>query len=471
MDKFITDLIQDKSIIRQLQILETLIDSNEIKSSKDLSQSLKCTSRTIINDISQLKLALPENWDLISVQSKGYLLKRDFSNDFSELIIPYLMNSELYTILIGIFNQKYYSLEKWSQLLYLDKITLKKMLKNFRKILVNFGLDFNFRTIKLIGQEINLRYFYIMFFYNIQKYKEVINLDSRLQEKIKSITRIHNVEIDYNMLAVIISVSIKRIANKHYMSEVLEFLPILDTNNLNCISSIICELEIFFNIKFTEYELSYFKNAFSIILEWNIEEKNRITDYYYKINKKTYDKNKHLFQTISSEINVCLEIKEKIKHDLYFRLHKIYKFQKYGLSIGAFGNEFDTVHHEFSEGHNRIYPLISSWNKKINKSRLTNDEINYIIYHILFIVHSNHNKKGLLLLSGSSALKKFIYYKLNHELGDFVTLQQKPDCMHKFDVILTNYQIPNTPIPIIRISNKTIQKDSSYVRKVLSPFN
>ncbi|UOB60844.1 hypothetical protein MRQ03_01390, partial (plasmid) [Bacillus thuringiensis] len=72
---------------------------------------------------------------------------------------------------------------------------------------------------------------------------------------------------------------------------------------------------------------------------------------------------------------------------------------------------------------------------------------------------------------GSSALKKFIYYKLNHELGDFVTLQQKPDCMHKFDVILTNYQIPNTPIPIIRISNKTIQKDSSYVRKVLSPFN
>ncbi|RXJ88659.1 hypothetical protein CRV00_14310, partial [Malaciobacter molluscorum] len=63
MDKFITDLIQDKSIIRQLQILETLIDSNEIKSSKDLSQSLKCTSRTIINDISQLRLVLPENWD------------------------------------------------------------------------------------------------------------------------------------------------------------------------------------------------------------------------------------------------------------------------------------------------------------------------------------------------------------------------------------------------------------------------
>ncbi|MEJ9260286.1 helix-turn-helix domain containing protein, partial [Bacillus thuringiensis] len=210
MDKFITHLIQDKSIIRQLQILETLIDSNEIKSSKDLSQILECTSRTIINDISQLKLALPENWDLISIQSKGYLLKRDFSNDFSELVIPYIMNSELYKILMGIFNQKYYSLEKWSQLLYLDKITLKKLLKNFRKTLEIFGLDLNFRTIKLVGQEINLRYFYIMFFYNIQKYQEMITLDSRLQEKIKNITRNYNVEIDYNMLTIIISVSIKR---------------------------------------------------------------------------------------------------------------------------------------------------------------------------------------------------------------------------------------------------------------------
>ncbi|MDA2112984.1 helix-turn-helix domain containing protein [Bacillus cereus] len=471
MDKFITHLIQDKSIIRQLQILETLIDSNEIKSSKDLSQILECTSRTIINDISQLKLALPENWDLISIQSKGYLLKRDFSNDFSELVIPYIMNSELYKILMGIFNQKYYSLEKWSQLLYLDKITLKKLLKNFRKTLEIFGLDLNFRTIKLVGQEINLRYFYIMFFYNIQKYQEMITLDSRLQEKIKNITRNYNVEIDYNMLTIIISVSIKRVANKHFISEIVEFQPILNTNNLECINSIICELENFFNIKFTEYELSYFKNAFSIILEWNTEEKKRITDYYYKTSKKTYDKNIHLFQKISSEINVCLKIKEKIKHDLFFRLHKIYKFQKYGLSIGAFGNEFDIVHQEFSEGHNIIYPLISSWNKKINKNRLNNDEVNYIIYHILFIVHSNHNKKGLLLLSGSSALKKFIYYKLNHELGDFVTLQQRPDCIHKFDFILTNYQIQNTPIPIIRISNKTIQKDSSYVRKILSPFN
>ncbi|MDF9612829.1 helix-turn-helix domain-containing protein [Bacillus cereus] len=470
MDKFITDLIHDKSIIRQLQILETLIDSHEIKSSKDLSQSLKCTSRTIINDISQLKLSLPENWNLISVQSKGYLLKRDFSNDFSELIIPYIKNSELYKILIGIFNQKYYSLEKWSQLLYLDKITLKKMLKNFRKVLVNFGLDFNFRTINLIGQEINFRYFYIIFFYNIQKYKEIINLDSRLQEKIKNITRIYNVEIDYNMLGVIISVSIKRIVNRHFISEILEFHPILNTNNLDCINLIICELEIFFNMKFPEYELNYFKNAFSIILEWDIEEKKRITDYYYKTNKKTHDKNQQLFQIISSKINVGLEIKEKIKHDLFFRLHKIYKFQKYCLSIGDFENEFDTVHYEFLEGHNIIYPLISSWNKKINKNRLTNDEIHYIIYHILFIVHSNYNKKGLLLLSGSSALKKFIYYKLNNELGDFVTLLQKPDCMHKFDVILTNYQIPNTRVPIIRISNKTIQKDSSYVRKILSPF-
>ncbi|MED2497799.1 helix-turn-helix domain-containing protein, partial [Bacillus thuringiensis] len=248
-------LIQDKSIVRQLQILETLIDSNEIKSSKDLSQSLKCTSRTIINDISQLKLALPENWDLISVQSKGYLLKRDFSNDFSELIIPYLMNSELYTILIGIFNQKYYSLEKWSQLLYVDKLTLKKFLKGFQEILNQFGLGFNFRPLQLVGPELKIRHFYIMFFYNMQKYKKIFTLNPDLLQKIEYITRIYDVEIDYNLLTIIINVSINRIINKNVIPENLNFKHTFSTYKIKCIESIISELKCYFDINLSENEV------------------------------------------------------------------------------------------------------------------------------------------------------------------------------------------------------------------------
>lgn len=76
MDKFTTHLIQNHSIIRKIQILESLIDSEGIVSSSSLARKLQCTSRTIISDISQLKQNLPENWDIISINSKGYVLKK-----------------------------------------------------------------------------------------------------------------------------------------------------------------------------------------------------------------------------------------------------------------------------------------------------------------------------------------------------------------------------------------------------------
>lgn len=77
MNNFTAHLIQNKAAIRKIQILESLIDSEGIVSSCVLAHKLQCTSRTIINDISQLKHSLPNNWDIVSINSKGYILKKD----------------------------------------------------------------------------------------------------------------------------------------------------------------------------------------------------------------------------------------------------------------------------------------------------------------------------------------------------------------------------------------------------------
>ncbi|AMR06149.1 helix-turn-helix domain containing protein [Bacillus thuringiensis] len=470
MEKMILHLIQDKSTIRKLHILEALIDSNEIMSSKVLAQKLQCTSRTIMNDISQLKLILPENWNLISIKSKGYLLKRGVGVDVSHIITSNLINSELYKIILGIFNHKYYSLEKWSQLLYLDKLTLKKILKNFKNILYHFVLDFNFRTIQLVGQELNIRYFYIVFFYSIQKYKKIFNLPSNLQRKIEHITKVYDIEIDYNLLTIIIYVFINRITHKHFISENLDFEYIFSNNKMKCISAVISELECYFNINLSKKEVNFFKLSFFLISKGKKDEKVNITNYY-KTKEKTYDKFLSVFNMISHKLNMGFKTKEKVKNEIFFTLHIINIFNSYNISIGEFWSEFETVPQEFLEGYNIIYPLISSWNKEINQNRLTKNEIYYMTYNILFILNSNYAKKGLLLLSGPTSLKNFIYYKLNKELGDILTLQQKTDYTNKYDFILTNYQITNSQIPIIQISSKTIQQDMCYIKKIISPYN
>ncbi|PGP49865.1 hypothetical protein COA06_09295, partial [Bacillus thuringiensis] len=208
-----------------------------------------------------------------------------------------------------------------------------------------------------------------------------------------------------------------------------------------------------------------------LISEGNIEEKINITKYYNKTQKKIYEKILALFNIISDEINLSFKIKESLKYEIYFRLYLIYACKEKNFSIGDFWSEFDTVHQEFLEGYNIMYPLISSWDKQSNENRLTDDEIYYLIYNILFILHSNYTKKCLLLLSGPASLKNFIYYKLNSELGDTLTLQLQPNCNCEYDFIITNYQIANVQIPIIQISSKTIQKDLNYIKKIISPYN
>ncbi|WP_324656827.1 helix-turn-helix domain containing protein [Bacillus cereus] len=187
MEKFLTELIQDKSALRKLKILEILMERNEITSSTKLAQKLHCTSRTIISDISELKLILPKSCDLVSIKSKGYLLKQNALDEFSYIVCHFLLNSELYQILKSIFNYKYYTLEKWSQLLYVNKLTLNKILRKFDEILSHFELKFSTCKIKLVGNELNIRYFFITFFYNIQNHKIIFNLNSCLQKKLNTL--------------------------------------------------------------------------------------------------------------------------------------------------------------------------------------------------------------------------------------------------------------------------------------------
>ncbi|MEC2714737.1 hypothetical protein P9X50_24070, partial [Bacillus cereus] len=260
------------------------------------------------------------------------------------------------------------------------------------------------------------------------------------------------------------------ITHKHFVSENLDFEYIFSNNKVKCISAVISELECYFNINLSKKEVNFFKLSFFLISKGKKDEKVNITNYY-KTKEKTYDKFLSVFNMISHKLNMGFKTKEKVKDEIFFTLHIINIFNAYNISIGEFWSEFETVPQEFLEGYNIIYPLISSWNKEINQNRLTKNEIYYMTYNILFILHSNYAKKGLLLLSGPTSLKNFIYYKLNKELGDILTLQQKTDYTNKYDFILTNYQITNSQIPIIQISSKTIQQDMCYIKKIISPYN
>ncbi len=258
---------------------------------------------------------------------------------------------------------------------------------------------------------------------------------------------------------------------KHYLHNEFSFKYNLDLKKLKFINYIIKEIEYNYQFKLSKNEVNFFILCFSLISEGSTEEKGNITDYYRKEQKKIYNAVKSLIEMISDKINMGYQVKEKVKHEIFFCIYKILIFKKHINSIEYLVNKFNDVPQEFFEGYNIIYSRITSWNKTINAVKLTKNNIIYITYNILNVLHSNNIKKGVLLLSGPYYLKRYIYNKLNSELGNNLILHLKPNFTYKYDCILTNYQINNSQVPVIQISHQTIQKDLKYIKNVISLYH
>lgn len=185
MNKILSSLIHDKSVYRKIYILEKLSMEEESLTSKELAKQLNCSNRTIINEISELKNDLPENWDIVGMKMRGYILEKSPLEPLTPIIRFYLQESMIYIILLETLKNNNYSLEKWCLTLFTNKSTLKSNLKQYQSILNENKLKFSFNPVKLKGEEIHIRYLYLSFLYSIERYVQIISLPEDLMERVK----------------------------------------------------------------------------------------------------------------------------------------------------------------------------------------------------------------------------------------------------------------------------------------------
>ncbi|MCU5555984.1 helix-turn-helix domain-containing protein, partial [Bacillus cereus] len=133
MNILVSNLIYNKSAKRKIQILEILSGEQKPISSIELAKQINCSNRTITSEISELKISLPETWDIIGEKSRGYMLQKPLTDSLSPIIMSSIKDSMIFKILTETFINRYYSLEKWSQILYINKSTLRSNLKHFEQ--------------------------------------------------------------------------------------------------------------------------------------------------------------------------------------------------------------------------------------------------------------------------------------------------------------------------------------------------
>lgn len=109
---------------RQYLIVDLLVKTNKPVSADDISKIVVRSRRTIMRDLSSIKLFLESNHIgelLVNVERQGYRIKIDDTQKYEEFMKKSIRDEEI--ILFELINQDYITMDYLSELLYVSKIT------------------------------------------------------------------------------------------------------------------------------------------------------------------------------------------------------------------------------------------------------------------------------------------------------------------------------------------------------------
>ncbi|MGE6367185.1 helix-turn-helix domain-containing protein [Bacillus paramycoides] len=469
MRKFTYALIDEKVIERKIHILEALNNGQQLVTSQKLADQMRCSTRTIIKDISQLKHELPEDWEIIAVKTKGYILIKPMEDSILPVINSYLEKSALYKVVLGIFNNKHYTLEKWSQLLYMNKATLKNHLKSYTKVLNKNKLTIKFRNLQIEGDEMHLRYYYIAFFHFTQKFSDQYLFSIELRNKLASILYRYEVHLDTSILNSIIFVCINRFFNHHYLTKEIKFKPIYSHNQSNCINEIIVEIENYYKVKLPKLEKDVLNLFIFLVLVSTRSQGDVMLEYISECDHKKF---MNLIDTLFTNNKLPSKSKGNLKAKVIPYFYKARILNELNLSIDYFSEPIDHFNIILFKNYMENMYLISSWNEIENDKQFTRDEITYIAAHVTPAINSSINEINILLVFSVITIEKeIIYKKLKLSLGENVKIDIIPNYNIKYDFIISNSQLPDTGAPVIYISQMLTRHEIDSIKNYIINLN
>ncbi|PEF43542.1 hypothetical protein CON22_25880 [Bacillus cereus] len=467
MRNFTYALIDDNAIKRKIAILEALNNGKNLVSSKDIADQLQCSTRTIANDISQLKKELPENWDVISVKTSGYILIKPMTESILPIINNYLIESVIYKIMLGIFNNKYYTLEKWSQLLFIEKSTLWRYIKKYKIFLKENMLSINPRQLRLEGDEVNIRHYYITFFYFTQKFTNEPLLPAHLVKKLSFVVARNEINIHWHLFLSIIFVWIHRIHNKHYITKDIKIEPIYTEDQINYVNEVIVEIEDYYGIKIPKKEKDKLSIDLFVCSSSTDIQRELIIEYFKKFNRELYESYLILINILLTENNVPSELNRKLENGLMACYYKTFIYNE--LKIASSYSHDPLKHAEnVLQNHKKNITLVSSWNTKHNYEKFSREEVTHFATWATIILNSVIKERHILLFSSGIPHEDYVIYtKLKQNLGGNIKIYTTFNNDIEYDLIISNFEIPDSKIPVISFTGMMTENEINYIKNYI----
>nr|WP_314112977.1 M protein trans-acting positive regulator PRD domain-containing protein [uncultured Granulicatella sp.] len=148
---------------RQLELMEFLVTSHEWIHLKNLAEKFLCTERILKQDLAELREIFPQ----VAIHSSTNGIKAHFSKEMSieDIYRYFFINSQNFSLLEYIFFHEGENISEVSTAFYTTSANLYRIVsKIVKEINPHYQISIQLTPVTVIGNEIDVRYFYAQYF-------------------------------------------------------------------------------------------------------------------------------------------------------------------------------------------------------------------------------------------------------------------------------------------------------------------
>lgn len=335
-------------------------------------------------------------------------------------------------------------------------------------------MDINHRELKLIGDELNIRYYYGLFFYYVNKFNNSTFIPDDLRKRILKIIKTHKVVMDIRWIECIIFVCINRFSYKNNIRKIdnLIYQANNDWNEMNdikCFNAIIMTIEKYYKIKLPKNEHFTLRIYLFLASVNTYEQGEQIIECLKVSNPEFYQ----MYLDYTNTLIINNNIKNDAKNSLIITLSPAYfKFFLHShlkLSTNSYFKQMDILPNELLPKYEKNLDKLHIWNERSTVNNLFKNELECLAAHATITMEPFINKINILFLfSGIPAKETIIYLQLKNHLRDFVTIDRKFNNKPSYNFIITNFQQDNTNIPTIYISENLTASELEKIKNYIN---
>ena len=459
------DLLSKKSH-RQLELLELLFENKRWFHISELAELLHCTERSVKDDLSHVRSSFP---DLIFHSStNGIRIINTDDSDIEMVYHHFFKHSTHFSILEFIFFNEECDTDSICKEFYISSSSLYRIIRHINKIIKKqYRFEVGLNPVRIIGNEIDIRYFFAQYFSEKYYFLEWPFEDFSVEPLCKLLALVYKetaFPVNFatqRMLKLLLVTNLYRIKFGHFLeveknsfnNQLLEsFMQAEEIEEI--VASFDSEYHISLNKEVIgQLFVSYFQKMFFIDEEVFLNHAE--TDSYVK---KSYQLLGDLVDQISREYNLQVDNKDNLIWHLHNTAHlhrqelatEFILFDQKGNTIKNFQNIFPRFVSEVKEGIEHYLEALDMERNSMKVNHLTYTFITHS-KHLVLNLLQNQPKLKVLVMSNfdqyhaKSVAETLSYYCSNNfELEVWSELELSLESLKDspYDIIISNFIIP-----------------------------